>query len=217
VHRHQRSREVSTPDTRQPLRQILAWWDQQSAAAVYFELKAGFGVGQCQGSYRFVGCPGLAGSGAQKLSAGRRIEEERSNGDSGAGLPRQRRNALQTAAHDEELGSFALPIVGTQGQSRDRCDSGEGFAPESEGGHAHEIGGGANLAGGVAVECEDCILATHPAAVVADLDSDLSAIFQLHPDMASPRIEGILDQLLDHRSGPLDHLAGGDLVGHRIG
>jgi len=54
--------------------------------------------------------------------------------------------------------------------------------------------------------------AAHARAVVADSNQALPAILDVDADRAGAGIECVLDQLLHHRRGPLDHLAGGDLV-----
>ena len=57
------------------------------------------------------------------------------------------------------------------------------------------------------------ILAVHPGAVVAHANERLAPVFQLHAHRMGAGIEGVLDELLDDRRGPLDHFARGDLVG----
>ena len=54
-------------------------------------------------------------------------------------------------------------------------------------------------------------------AVVGDADQLASAPLDLDADAGSSGIEGILQQLLDDRSRPVHHLAGGDLVGNLVG
>ena len=44
-------------------------------------------------------------------------------------------------------------------------------------------------------------------------DQRAAGLLELDGDVARAGVERVLDQLLDHRGGPLDHLAGGDLVG----
>src|SRR2546422_7399305 len=54
--------------------------------------------------------------------------------------------------------------------------------------------------------------AAHARAVVADSNQALPTILDVDADRAGAGIECVLDQLLHHRRGPLDHLAGGDLI-----
>ncbi len=51
-----------------------------------------------------------------------------------------------------------------------------------------------------------------PATVVGDADQAGAAGLDLDRDRAGAGVEAVLDQLLDHRRGPLDHFAGRDLV-----
>ena len=73
------------------------------------------------------------------------------------------------------------------------------------------------LGGGVALERQRQLLRRHAAAVVGDLDQRLAAGLQRHLDPAGAGVDRVLDQLLDHRGRSLDHLAGGDAVGHGLG
>jgi hypothetical protein len=66
----------------------------------------------------------------------------------------------------------------------------------------------------MALEREEGILGGHAAAVVRDADQGATARGGLDRDQAAARVEGVIDQLLDHRGRPLDHLTGGDLIDH---
>ena len=83
--------------------------------------------------------------------------------------------------------------------------------------HADQVGGAPHLARGMPVEREHRVLAPHAGAVVAHLDQRLAAVLQLDPHVARAGVERVLDQLLDHGSRALDHLARGDLVGDGVG
>ena len=78
---------------------------------------------------------------------------------------------------------------------------------------AAEVVGAANLARRMPLDGQPRVLRLHPFAVVFDANQLLAA--ELDGDGDAPRagIDGVLDQLLDDRGGPLDDLAGGDLVG----
>ena len=62
---------------------------------------------------------------------------------------------------------------------------------------------------------EPRVLGRHALAVVLDADQRPAALLDGHGDAAGAGIERVLDQFLDDRGGPLDHLAGRDLVGER--
>src|SRR5437762_886006 len=61
------------------------------------------------------------------------------------------------------------------------------------------------------------VVARAAGAVVLDLDALCAPLVERHGDAARVRVEAVLEQLLEHRRGPLDHLAGGDLADQEIG
>jgi len=67
------------------------------------------------------------------------------------------------------------------------------------------------------LETQEGIVAHHAAAVVGNLNEPLAPSLDIHPDPCGPGIECVFEQLLHHRSGPLHHLACGDLVGNLLG
>ena len=52
------------------------------------------------------------------------------------------------------------------------------------------------------------------AAVVGNPDEAHAAVLDLHGQGVRPGVDSVLHELLDHRRGPLHHLAGGDQIGH---
>gem|GEM_PF-3189478 len=56
------------------------------------------------------------------------------------------------------------------------------------------------------------LLSGDTTTVVADADQADAAFFQIDIHARGTGVEGILDQLLDHRSRPFNYLASGDLV-----
>ncbi len=70
----------------------------------------------------------------------------------------------------------------------------------------------ADLRGGVALQRQHGVALRHPAAVVADLDELPPAVLEQDVDGPGTCVDGVLDELLDHRSGALDDLSGCDLV-----
>ena len=72
-----------------------------------------------------------------------------------------------------------------------------------------------DLAGRVTLERQPRILRRHALAIVLDANEPLAAELRGDGDAPGAGVEAVLDQLLDDRGGPLDHLAGSDLVGQR--
>ena len=69
-----------------------------------------------------------------------------------------------------------------------------------------------NFAGGVARQRETDFSGIDAAAVIANLDQPAAAPLEFHFDAPSAGIECIFNQFFHHGSGPLDHLAGSDLI-----
>jgi hypothetical protein len=69
----------------------------------------------------------------------------------------------------------------------------------------------------VALERQQGVVAVHSLAVIGDADQLSPAALNLHANARRSGIESVLKQLLDHRRGPIHHLAGGNLVGNLIG
>src|SRR6185437_2842305 len=92
-------------------------------------------------------------------------------------------------------------------------DTGQRLAAKAEGGDALQVSQRVNLAGGVAGEGQRHIIRRDARAVVADADQVEAAARDLQPNRAGVGVQRVLDQLFDHRRGPLDHLSGGDLGG----
>ena len=68
----------------------------------------------------------------------------------------------------------------------------------------------------MALKGQQGVVAVHAVAVVGDADQLAPARLHLDADAAGSGIQRVLQQLLDHRSGPVHHLAGGDLVGDLV-
>ena len=69
----------------------------------------------------------------------------------------------------------------------------------------------------MAFEGQQRIVAHHAAAVVGDAYELAPAALDRDHDAGGAGVERILQQLLDHRSRPVDDLAGRDLIGHLVG
>ena len=65
-------------------------------------------------------------------------------------------------------------------------------------------------------EGQQCVVAVHPLAIIRNANQAPSAGFHLDADTRGAGVEGVLEQLLHDRSGTVDHLAGGDLIGHLV-
>ena len=69
----------------------------------------------------------------------------------------------------------------------------------------------------MALEGQQGVVAVHALAVVGDADQLAPARLDLDADALGSGVQRVLQQLLHHRSRPVHHLAGGDLVGDLVG
>ena len=74
-----------------------------------------------------------------------------------------------------------------------------------------------DLAGGVAFQAEQGIIAAHARAVVHDANEAAAAGLDFNGDARGVGVERVFDQFLDYAGRPLNDLAGGDLVGDLFG
>jgi hypothetical protein len=124
----------------------------------------------------------------------------------------------QLTALDADLEPlFAPPPPGAKAQLRDRGDGREGLAAKAKAVDLVEIVEAAELAGGMALKGQPRVLRRHSRAVIGDDDQGGTATLDLDPHPPGPRIDRVLDELLDHRGRPLHDLAGGDLIHQRVG
>ena len=150
---------------------------------------------------------------AQELATRGHVEEQRADGDLGAGRRTRGRHVQQLAALDADAcAGLGVPRAGEDLELGHARDARDGLAAEAERRHAKEIVLVQNLAGGVPFEAHHRVGAAHAAAVVYDADEVAPAGLQVHAEGGRPGIERVLDELLHDGRGALDHLARGDLV-----
>ncbi len=157
--------------------------------------------------------PGFRGVRPEELASRRHLCEEVAGLDRGsprvAGVP----HVDEAAVLDLDLGAgdstFLAGLEHEVGHARDR---GQGLAPKAAGGERVEVRELPQLRGRVALGRELGVGARHALAVVGHADEALASAFDLDPDLSRLGVERVLDQLLHHRSRPLDHLPGRDLV-----
>ena len=125
-------------------------------------------------------------------------------------LPVHHRAALQGEGGPQIL----LRRAGEQLDAGDGGDGRQSLPPEAQGADGLQIVLGAQFAGGVAEEGGLRLGGGDAAAVVGNPDEAHAAVLDLHGQGVRPGVDGVLHELLDHRRGPLHHLAGGDQIGH---
>ncbi len=156
--------------------------------------------------------------GAQEFPARGHVEEEIAHGDGGAAAERRFLAAQHLAAGDFDAragGLLRRPRL--EQQARDGGDGRQRLAAKPERGDGEQILDVAQLAGGVALEGQQGVVAQHAAAIVDDADQAPAAGFDFDAEIGGAGVERVFEQFLDDRSGPLHHFAGGDLVGDLVG
>src|SRR5882672_11195604 len=189
-----------------------------AGAAIVLERERDFGARQRNAPEELVAVAEFGGFAAQELAARRRVEVQVGYRHCGArracrGLDLADMRALGA----DRRAMRRLPRAGDDRDSRDRGDGSERLAAKSHAADAFQVPEAADLARGVARERERQVVARYAGAVVVDLDALRAALVQRHGDAARVRVEAVLEQLLQHRRGPLDYLAGSDLAHQEIG
>ena len=144
----------------------------------------------------------------QKLEAGRHVPKEITHLDRDAReqRPRPLLHHLGVADAEGRAGGGALHV----GDGRDACQCLAAKAERLDHGEIRQRG---QLARRMPDERQRELVSRDAGAVVTDPDRGLARAADVDRDPACPGVEGVLDQLLDHRRRTLDHLARGDRVG----
>ena len=148
----------------------------------------------------------------QKFEPRRRRREEFNDLDARA-IARGRRlhRALVAAIDDDRPAVGVVGAARGDGEPRYRADRRQRLAAKAERVDGQEIAA-RQFRGGVTLHRELQVVARHAGAVIGDADEAPPARLDDHLDGARSCIQRVLDQLLDGRGRPLDHLAGGDTV-----
>ena len=159
----------------------------------------------------------LSAVGAQELPPRRRVEVELLDGHRGSRRERGRLRHPDLTAVDLDAPRVRLVLrTRSEAQPRHGGNRGESFAAKAERRDRLEVGRGRDLGCRVPRERQREILALDAGAVVGNADELDAAAGQIDVDRARAGVEAVLQQLLQRRRGPLDHLAGGDLVDQMI-
>ena len=201
------------PDRADAYRQIPPRGEVEDGPPVRLEDETGVQVGQRERVQHLGDGAGLDAGGAQEAGPHGGVEEEIAHVDGGAGAAGRFLDALHAARQHAQAASRG-PVGGRglDDHARHGGDRGKRLAPEAEGVDVAQVLGVADLAGGVAVQAHEKVLADHAATVVGDADAALAAPFDRHRHRAGTGVQRVLDQFLHDRGRPLDDFAGRDLV-----
>src|SRR5579871_637666 len=163
-----------------------------------------------------VGELGLLG--LEEFAASGSVEEEIADGDGGSGGEAGVFDTVDVAAGDLDYGAgVVFGGAGLEGETGDAGDGWKGLAAEAECCDRQEVVGGAEFAGGVALEGEEGVVLDHAVAVVGDADELAASGFDLDADAGGSGVEGVFEELFDDGGGALNDFAGSNLVGYQVG
>ena len=154
--------------------------------------------------------------GAKEFPAHGQIEEELAHLDARAARRTGGADFQNLAAVDDDLrglGRLAVTLAGGEGEAAHAGDARQRLAAKAHRGDSEEVLGVPHLAGGVAFEAEQRVVAAHAKSIVRHADKAAPAREDFHREMRGLGVEGVLDELLHDAGRALDHLAGGDLIG----
>ncbi len=153
----------------------------------------------------------------QKFLARRNVEEQIAHGDHRARSRGDLVAAQNLAARDFHARPGGLVRrTRLEQQPRDRPDRRQRLAAKAERRDLVEILDVVQLAGGVAFEGQQRIVAQHAAAVVANADEAPARVLHLDAKVVAARVERVFQQFFHSRRRTLDHFARGDFIGDNV-
>ena len=157
----------------------------------------------------------LGAVGAHEFQARGRGEEQIAQRDDRAAIQRGRAQIARLAARHGDFRALVPCRARRDRQPPDCAQRRQRLAAKAEAVDIQQVGA-AGLGCRVPGQRKRQIDGRHAAAVIRDADQRLAAIRDLDGDAPRACVDGILDQLLDCRCGPLDHFAGSDTVDRRL-
>ncbi len=153
--------------------------------------------------------------GAQELAPRRGIEEQVTHFHRGTDRMRRWLHAgLHVTAFGFHLPGLAgLRRARSQRQSRHRTDGGQRLTTKPQTVNGFQILQITNLAGGVTSERQRQVIGGNTTAIVTHAQQLDATLLDIHVDAGSTGIQAVFQEFLGNRSRPLDHFAGGNLVG----
>ena len=189
--------------------------EQAPLPVIKRQAKSGIGEGETRDGGQDVAELGCLR--AEKLAASRYVAEEVPDRNPGAARPRLRFDGADPSQLHLDSGSLAINRGGLDEQARHGRNRGQGLASKTQSGQAFKVGCRSQLGRGVPFEGQQSIVMVHAGTVVLDVDEITTARSEANVNTGGPGIDGVLNQLLDHRGRSLNHLPGRNLVDESIG
>ncbi len=200
-----------------PVEQVLVRWKMLDQPVLGKQPESHGRIAQGQAGQGVGNVGPFRGVGLEKFAPGRGIEKQVPDLHHGAGRSAGVRHLDQLApGHLHPGGGICVMGTGHQAEPGHRSNGRQGLAAESETGNGKQVVLGENLAGGIPLDGQQCLVPGQTGAVVRHPDQRFPPVVHLHGDAGGTGIDAVFHQLLDHGCRPLHHLAGGDLVGQNI-
>ena len=156
---------------------------------------------------------GLGRGALEELAAGGDVVEQLAHLDDRPRVPRRRLGVGEVAAAIQHLvGDGFIGRPAEDSGAADAADARQGLSPEAHRADVEQAGVVDELARRVRRERQRHLGRGDAAAVVDHADERPPAVLDLDRDLRRPGVDGVLDELLDDRRRPLDHLAGRDAI-----
>ena len=202
----------------QPAPQIIRRRELEDFTAIDHQFEGDIGMRQRAERDDVFDVGGFGRNGTKKLAACGQIEEQVAHfHDRSFRRAHVRDRQDFSARHLDLRPTQSAPFAAGQRESRDRGNAWNRFAAKPERGDALQVFGLGNLAGGVAFECHQRIVAAHAITVIGNIDERAPAVLDGDRDASGLGVQRVFGQLLHDRGGTFDHFAGGDLVGDLFG
>ncbi len=166
-------------------------------------------------SYRLQTVRKLRRVGLQELSARRCAEKQLAHLDRGADVARDRLHLA--AAGVQPMRAGRARGARRNRELGNRSNRGQCLSAKPHGGDRFEIGQRGDLAGRVALQRERQLFARDAAPVVGHRQRPHAAGAEPHRDLLRACVQRIVQQLAQHRRGPLDHFTRSDLPDQLFG
>ena len=213
-HRQQRQREIPAQRGVDGGQQLAVSRRVQHLLSVPQQLEGHVRVAQCQLCDHGGGRAALGAVLLHEFHPGGGVVKQVADADGRAHRAARRRHlAGHAALQVQPCARLGRRLAGEHVQPGHGGDGGQRLAPEAQRVDGGQVGGGTQLAGGVAQEGGGQLLRRHAAAVVGDAQIRQPALFQLHGHGGRTGVQRVLQQLLAHAGRTLYHLTGGDEVG----
>ena len=176
---------------------------------VYHVFERNILMGQGQLFHVGADIPGFCHGSFQKFCPGGGVKEQ---------IPHQHGSAVWSADLFQRF--FPAPLyhipdadhifrrLGDHFHLGDRRNTGQSLPPKSQRGNLQQILHLLDLAGGMAEKSQPDLILGNAVSIVRHPDKGNASFFDLHGYRRSSGVNGVLHQLLYHRSRPLHHLAG---------